>query len=102
MDENGKFNMEMAKEYVRQSHAGHEWEQAVSDQLVEKCIKQVSTVEAIKIHAYGENCNLQMTKFSYCMWKEFFLSCPLERQHGAMKRCNKLREKLMMKNEIKH
>ena len=99
MDENGVFNMDLAKEYMRQSHAGHEWEQKVSDKLVEKCVNEVSAQEVQKVHAYGEECNLQMAKFSYCMWKEYFLSCPLERQQGYIKRCNKLREKLIKKSE---
>lgn len=99
MNENGVLNVELAKEYMRQFHAGHEWEQTASDKLVEKCVNEVSTGGIQRVHAYGEECNLQMAKFSYCMWKEYFLSCPLERQQGSLKRCNKLREKLLKKNE---
>lgn len=80
---------------ILENYAIREWEKTTSDRLVEKCIAGISTLSK-PIDAYGYQCSSHMAQFAYCMWREFFLSCPTDKQHPN-KQCEKLRNVIARK-----
>ncbi|CAO1421693.1 unnamed protein product [Diamesa serratosioi] len=89
IDKTGKFDVNVAKQMILENYAIREWEKSTSDKLVEKCIAGISSLSK-PIDAYGYQCSSHMAQFAYCMWREFFLSCPIDKQHPN-KQCEKLR-----------
>lgn len=84
---------------MKENYAVNEWEKVVSDELVEKCIQTVTSNSGDQmVDANGMQCSKHVSKFVYCMWQEYFMSCPTEKQNTDNKRCKKLREKMAKKS----
>lgn len=92
-DSNGVLSSNVAKRVVRENFIVQEWEQDASDDLVEKCSKEVKESTSKPVNAFGFQCNSKPAEFVYCMWRELFLICPSEKQVRTMQ-CEKLRKVL--------
>ncbi|CAO1421600.1 unnamed protein product [Diamesa tonsa] len=95
IDKTGKFDVDIAKRMIIENYAIREWEKSTTDKLVEKCIAGISTLSK-PIDAYGYQCSSHMAQFAYCMWRGFFLSCPIDKQHANVQ-CEKLRNVIARK-----
>jgi hypothetical protein len=97
------MNIDIAKRIVIDNFATQEWEQDVSNDLVEKCAKTValSTSKPGKpVSEFGLECSSKPAEFAYCMWRELFLTCPEEKREKT-KMCDKLRGVLAKHDENK-
>lgn len=85
---------------MKDNYAVNEWEKTASDELVDKCIKSVTSSSNgdDTVDPAGMKCSKLASKFVYCMWQEYFMSCPTEKQNTDNKRCQKLREKMAKKS----
>lgn len=99
-DAKGVINAEVAKRVISENFAKQQWEQNVSDDLVEKCAKEVKDSTSSPIDSFGFQCSSKAAEFAYCMWRELFLTCPADKQQTS-KQCEKLRNVLMKHDENK-
>lgn len=60
------------------------------DESVEECLKEISKLDNFTFEKFGLKCSSKMAQFSYCMWKQLIVTCPVERQKKS-KQCKKLR-----------
>ena len=80
---------------MKENYAVNDWEKSSSDQSVDKCISFVtSSSDDQLIDTSGLKCSKHAAKFVYCMWKEYFMSCPTDKQNTDNKRCEKMRQKM--------
>lgn len=80
--------------------ATQQWERDASDDLVEKCAKEISISTSKPVGAFGYQCSSKTGEFVYCMWRELFLGCPADKQVNS-KQCDKLRSVLGKSNDNK-
>lgn len=78
--------------------AKQEWEKKTSDELVEQCAKGTMESDSKPVDAFGFQCSSKAMEFAYCMWRELFLTCPVDKQR-CTKRCEKMRKILKKNNE---
>lgn len=90
IDDEGAVNVQAAKKLAKSSFAQEAWEQAASDNLVDKCVDEINTSDRHPVNAYGYDCSSKAAEFVYCMWRELFLTCPDDKQQKS-KSCQKLR-----------
>lgn len=90
IDSNGDFNVEVAKRVIKDNYAVQRWEQEASDRLVEQCTSDVAANSRQPINYFGFICNAKAAELAYCMWRAFFLTCPVDSQEPLMQ-CMKLR-----------
>jgi uncharacterized protein YaaN involved in tellurite resistance len=94
----GVINVEVAKQVVKENYAVQPWEQEASNELVERCAKEVAASQSKSVDAYGLSCKSKAAEFVYCMWRELFLTCPADKQMKT-KQCDKLRTVLKKHSE---
>lgn len=70
-----------------------EWAKNESDKLVDMCAKATMESASQPVDAFGFQCSSKAAVFVYCMWRELFLLCPIDKQQNT-KRCSKMREVL--------
>ena len=101
VDSAGIININITKSVILDNFAQQNWQQEISDDAVDKCAQEVSNKPSILLDKYGLMCNTRMAEFAYCLWREFFILCPSERQNKS-KQCEKLRYILRKNNESKY
>lgn len=72
----------------------------MSDEIVEKCAKAAITTASKPVAAFGFQCSSKVGEFAYCIWRELFLTCPVEKQQNT-KRCAKMRKVLKKSDDNK-
>lgn len=91
--------LDVAKSVVRNNFAAQSWEEKVTDEIVEKCSKDIAKISnSTKIDNFGLQCSLKAAEFAYCVWRELFLICPLDKQQKT-KQCDQLRNVLEKTND---
>ena len=85
--------LDVAKLVVKNNFAVQRWEKNVTDDLVEKCSKDVANINSKKIDGFGLQCSSKAAEFAYCIWRELFLICPQDEQQKN-RQCDKLRSVL--------
>lgn len=98
-DSNAVINVDVAKRVVIENFARQQWEQDASNNLVEKCATEL-TSSSKAVDAFGFQCSSKAAEFVYCMWRELFLTCPIDKQQKSTQ-CEKLRAVLKQHNENK-
>lgn len=93
INSDGIINVDVAKRVILENFATRSWEQNVSDDLVEKCSKNIATIASKQVNGFGLECSSKAAEFAYCMWRELFLICPADKQQ-ITKQCDQLRSVL--------
>lgn len=99
-DSKAVINVDVAKRVVIENFARQQWEQDASNKLVEKCATEVTGSSSKAVDAFGFQCSSKAAEFVYCMWRELFLTCPIDKQQKSMQ-CEKLRAVLTKHDENK-
>lgn len=94
------MDVNVMKSVVRENFARQNWQQNSTDELVEKCAKEINDSSNFSLDKFGLKCNTKMAQFSYCMWRQFTISCPAEKQQKT-RQCEKLRMVLKKNSENK-
>ncbi|KAL7025148.1 hypothetical protein ACKWTF_013365 [Chironomus riparius] len=100
VDSDGNININRTKSVILDNFAQQSWQQEISDDAVDKCAQDVISKPGVMLDKYGLQCNTKMAEFAYCLWREFFILCPSERQNKS-KQCEKLRYILRKNHESK-
>lgn len=87
----------MTKTVFRENFAR---QQNSTDEQVEKCVKEANESVNFSLEKFGLKCNTKMAQFTYCMWRQFAINCPVDRQQKT-KQCDKLRMVLKRNDENK-
>ena len=97
VDTAGNIYVNKTKSVILENFAQQSWQQEISNDAVDKCFEEVSSKPGVVLDKYGLECNTRMAEFAYCLWREFFVSCPSDRQNKS-KQCEKLRY-ILRKNQ---
>lgn len=81
-------------------YAIQDWERSASNELVENCEKEIAQTTSKDLNSNGLQCSPKMAEFVYCMWRQFFLTCPTSKQQST-KQCEKLRHVLQQHDDNK-
>ena len=100
IDSTGNININRTKSVILDNFAQQSWQQEISDDAVDKCALDVSSKPGVLLDKYGLQCNTRMAELAYCLWREFFILCPSERQNKS-KQCEKLRYILKKNHDSK-
>lgn len=87
----------MTKTVIRENFAR---QQNSTDEQVEKCVKEANESVNFSLEKFGLKCNTKMAQFTYCMWRQFAINCPVDRQQKT-KQWDKLRMILKRNDENK-
>ncbi|XP_070495847.1 uncharacterized protein [Chironomus tepperi] len=98
VDSDGVIDTNRTKSVILEYFVHESWQQEMSDDAVDKCGQEVSSMSGGVLDKYGLQCNTRMAEFAYCLWREFFVMCPSERQNRS-KQCEKLRYILRKNHE---
>lgn len=90
IDSEDNVDVEVAKKVAKSNFAQEKWEQAASDSLVDKCVDEINTNDRHPVNAFGYECSSKAAELVFCMWREFFLTCPADKQRKN-RSCQKLR-----------
>lgn len=95
VDEDGAINEDAIRELVRTKAEGSEWQTAVADNIVDKCLAE-------KYEEGKESkCSVAPVKLAHCIWKQFVQSCPAKLQSNASV-CKKIRKILSKEDHKTH
>ncbi|KAG5670422.1 hypothetical protein PVAND_000688 [Polypedilum vanderplanki] len=87
----GEINIQTAKSVIKENFATQSWQKNISDEVIDRCYEEISkTSPNTVLEKFGLKCNTKLTELTYCMWREFFMLCPVENQQKG-KHCEKLR-----------
>ncbi|XP_058460137.1 uncharacterized protein LOC131435890 [Malaya genurostris] len=79
--------------FVKENFAADPWQEPLIPGFVDSCLQEVAEKKT-KPSSEETRCNPASAQFGYCMWRQFTLACPKERQETS-KKCDKVREKLL-------
>lgn len=85
--------MEVAKKVVLENFALEKWESEAANNFVEKCAVKVNESKRDNVDSMGVKCSIRTAEFAYCVWKNLFAICPVEKQ-VKNRQCEKLRKSL--------
>lgn len=70
------------------------WQQNILDNIIENCAEMVERPnENFTLDRFGMKCSTKMAQFSYCIWRQLTIKCPIDRQQRS-RQCRKLRNVL--------
>lgn len=100
VDSAGIININNTKSVISQNFARQNWQAEIVDDSVEKCVGEISEKPNLQLDKFGLKCSTKMAALAYCMWREYFISCPASQQNKS-RQCERLRMVLKRRNENK-